>query len=433
MTFKRLPHLRFLQVALIALAIAATGYAVLFGRLLPALLIAAATTLAATLLLGGRRERDSRLGGRSAAEPAPDSSKNGRDRRSEMVIPWVLASTVGGAVGGLGFVLQFFGQLVLFGGVLGLAQWLVLLRYLERAGWWVSASFFGWFAGSVAGMLATPATAGASATTGLMLGFGAWAGLGAFQGLALYGLLGAVPGRRKLVSLWLAVSVIGGVVAEVVAYLASTALPEEAAADLLPKGLAAIVLGHAGAGAVYGAATGVALAEVLRRRGGGRGDHRAAAETGPARPSARPGSALRRGATATAAGLLALISLGAVGVLLFRAGTCGQEERTAYGELAQYGGRRLAPEPNYELGSCQAFYLVDDRPKEVLAYFGDRLRVNGWKVEMIFQPPPSAPPGSSTSFVARRGDYRYSFIFYPSEGYGAPAPGGKVAIDVYED
>jgi len=349
-----------------------------------------------------------------------------------MVIPWVLASTVGGAVGGLGFVLEFVGPLVLFGGVLGLAQWLVLLRYFDRAGWWVAASFFGWIAGSVAGVFAVAAVSADGRDPAIVFGIVMpWASLGVFQALGLYGLL-AVAGRAKLASLWGVVSLSGGVVAGLVAHLGLTALPQAAGAGLIPEGVAGAVAGYGAAGATYGAATGVALGMVVRRSRRG-GDHSHPAENRTSRPSAPGGTGARPVWTTTAAGLLALLLLGAGGVLLYQAGTCTQAERAVYSEFAQYGGRRLPPEPNYDLGSCQARYSVDDRPQEVLAYFTDRLRANGWKVEQLLQPPPGAPSGSYTSFVARRGASRYSFIFYPTESYGRVGPGGEVAIDVYED
>lgn len=50
---------------------------------------------------------------------------------------WVLVTAVSWAVGVLGGVL--------FGAVVGVAQWLVLRRHIPRAGWWVLASTVGWF------------------------------------------------------------------------------------------------------------------------------------------------------------------------------------------------------------------------------------------------------------------------------------------------
>ena len=62
---------------------------------------------------------------------------------------WTLANALGGAlVGALeegGF--QFFATLVLTGPVIGVAQWLVLRRYIRATGWWVVVSSVGWWSG----------------------------------------------------------------------------------------------------------------------------------------------------------------------------------------------------------------------------------------------------------------------------------------------
>ncbi|MDE2994821.1 MAG: hypothetical protein OXU67_13170 [Chloroflexota bacterium] len=55
---------------------------------------------------------------------------------------WIVASTVGWAVGGAAFGL-------VGGAVTGVLQWLVLRRRLARAGWWIAASTVGWAIGPV--------------------------------------------------------------------------------------------------------------------------------------------------------------------------------------------------------------------------------------------------------------------------------------------
>ncbi len=69
---------------------------------------------------------------------------------------WVEASTVGGAVGwamggALALVVdevQIFTMVFAVGGAsVGIAQWLVLRRQVDRAGWWVLASTVGWAMG----------------------------------------------------------------------------------------------------------------------------------------------------------------------------------------------------------------------------------------------------------------------------------------------
>jgi len=62
---------------------------------------------------------------------------------------WVLASVIGWPVAllAVGFALQDPPGWILFavvGAVIGVAQWLVLRRQVQRAGWWVLASTMGW-------------------------------------------------------------------------------------------------------------------------------------------------------------------------------------------------------------------------------------------------------------------------------------------------
>ena len=80
---------------------------------------------------------------------------------------WLVASAVGGVVGGgasVGMILgayvgagQIMGDVVavilgwvLVGVGIGVAQWLVLRRHVARAGWWVLASVIGWIVGRIA-------------------------------------------------------------------------------------------------------------------------------------------------------------------------------------------------------------------------------------------------------------------------------------------
>ncbi len=70
-------------------------------------------------------------------------------KNRRLLLWWVLANAVGGAVVGTleegGF--QFFATLILTGPILGVAQWFVLKRYIRQAGWWVLASTVGWYLG----------------------------------------------------------------------------------------------------------------------------------------------------------------------------------------------------------------------------------------------------------------------------------------------
>ena len=89
---------------------------------------------------------------------------------------WVLATT-GGWI--LGLVI---GGEASIGALLGLAQWLVLRRYLLGMGWWVFATALGWIAGwgiVVSGAI-VPAGTGlvtsvfTGAVFGLTMGIGQW-------------------------------------------------------------------------------------------------------------------------------------------------------------------------------------------------------------------------------------------------------------------
>ncbi|MFQ4140969.1 hypothetical protein [Chlorogloeopsis sp. ULAP02] len=67
----------------------------------------------------------------------------------KMLLWWILANAIGGAVVGAleesGF--QFLATLILTGPILGVAQWFVLRRYLRYGYWWILASTFGWLLG----------------------------------------------------------------------------------------------------------------------------------------------------------------------------------------------------------------------------------------------------------------------------------------------
>ena len=87
------------------------------------------------------------------------------------------------------------------GGVLGLAQWLVLRKHIRRAGWWVFANALAWALGLLVAFVGTTlmkfdrfdlATALAGAATGLTVG----AVVGGITGIALLWLLKPRLSRR---------------------------------------------------------------------------------------------------------------------------------------------------------------------------------------------------------------------------------------------
>ena len=76
------------------------------------------------------------------------NSDNDLTRHLTLWLSWLLATTAGGAAIGTLIVLtgsnEIFWSLVATGFVIGVAQWLVLHRYLRGAGWWIPASGFAW-------------------------------------------------------------------------------------------------------------------------------------------------------------------------------------------------------------------------------------------------------------------------------------------------
>jgi hypothetical protein len=117
------------------------------------------------------------------------------------VYAWVLATGLGVLVGlfaGIYFLLLYMNapgpfdwsglaQGALLGLALGFAQWLVLRRSVQRAGWWVLVNVLAWSLGFLAAFLVTGAAVGTAATTFS----GAVTGLvsGALTGVALVWLL----------------------------------------------------------------------------------------------------------------------------------------------------------------------------------------------------------------------------------------------------
>lgn len=85
---------------------------------------------------------------------------------------WIPASALGWALGQILItavvpIPNTFLQGAVLGGTLGIAQWLVLRRWVHRAGWWIVLGAVGWSAGPVLGASLVGAVAGA--TTGFAL------------------------------------------------------------------------------------------------------------------------------------------------------------------------------------------------------------------------------------------------------------------------
>ncbi len=196
---------------------------------------------------------------------------------------WVLASAIGGAVGGGTFIVQFVGEGILFGAILGAAQALILRRYLDRstAELWVYASFFGWFVGWLVFILlvrpvATELVPGLDRQAGspiviagvhiagtTLLRFVIWAVFAAFQGavLAWY--------RRvtlPLAALWVVLGTLGGMLAVALGLLINvTGIFSSSSEGLFLGQIVPPVVMQAATGALYGAVTGLVLAMIARR------------------------------------------------------------------------------------------------------------------------------------------------------------------------
>ena len=155
-------------------------------------------------------------------------------------IKWVLASAVGGGVGGLvlansfgiaslllirGFLWKMLGESVVAGvswSVAGIAQWILLRGRVRRAGWWVMASTVG----STVGMIASVPV--------LLVSFSLIYTIGAVEAVVvLWGVVGFVVGiaqwfilRRRVFQAgwWVLASTVGGVVAARVAWAMGDAM-----------------------------------------------------------------------------------------------------------------------------------------------------------------------------------------------------------------
>ncbi len=69
-------------------------------------------------------------------------------RYFQQISMWIVATTFGWflAIFGGMFLSRWsvIGTMILVGGIIGLAQWLVLRRHVERAIWWIPANLLGW-------------------------------------------------------------------------------------------------------------------------------------------------------------------------------------------------------------------------------------------------------------------------------------------------
>jgi hypothetical protein len=60
---------------------------------------------------------------------------------------------------------------------------------------------------------------------------------------------------------------------------------------------------------------------------------------------------------------------------------CSEEERKAFAEFPQFGGREMEPQPSMVSGGCAVFYDTPASQARVANYYTERLEARGWEVE----------------------------------------------------
>src|SRR5215207_2386898 len=160
----------------------------------------------------------------------------------------------------------------------------------------------------------------------------------------------------------------------------------------------------------------------------------------PHTPWSRPRSFL------IAAGLLPLLVLGYLWVAWFLPERtvlgCSRGERAVLEEFPHYGDQQQVRTHSAEV-SCIASYTLRVTRNEVLSYYEERLRENGWEVggywaanppqgievfgeelSDLEEAPEEAPEeGVRSGLEARRDDYNYAVEYYPP---GSPAASAEV-------
>ena len=194
-----------------------------------------------------------------------------------IVTLWVLATVVGALLGTLG-VLTLVSRLALLqapalltnllggaglGAGLGLAQWLVLRRYVPAAGWWVPASILGAACGVALGTAAADAVGPVFAATITSAGRPAPGGLRPILNLAVTAAIsGAALGLSMGVAQWV---VLRRQVPEAGRWIVTSTLgwPAALAVGALVVNNGGLIAGLLVAGVVGGSVTGAALARLV--------------------------------------------------------------------------------------------------------------------------------------------------------------------------
>lgn len=133
-----------IRLALTLLTIVAVGYSFVAGPISLLGLVAAPAFIGALLASGLYRgwDRSEENGSVSrGAQESRDYNRGDTGPDGWFIVLWALASAVGGTLGGFGLILSFFGQLILFGLLVGVVQTLALILHRVSGAWfWIPAS-----------------------------------------------------------------------------------------------------------------------------------------------------------------------------------------------------------------------------------------------------------------------------------------------------
>lgn len=114
-------------------------------------------------------------------------------------------------------------------------------------------------------------------------------------------------------------------------------------------------------------------------------------------------------------------------------GICGEEERAAFSEFAQYGGLEKEPWPDSMTGGCAVIYETSASPEKVAEYLANRLESHGWTVQHRLEAGGDAEEEfGGTLVTASRDGLRYSADYESLEFYKRPRPGTHVAVHLSE-
>lgn len=189
--------------------------------------------------------------------------RTAEERGKLVLLSWVAGCAIGGAVGAS----VPFASLFVLQGILGVAQWLVLRRYLSWADLWMVASLFGWLVGQISRSLLVVIFPGlGDALSGTFVDPLwayeplVWAVFGFVQGLVFL----INPGSRSLAltALWTAASSLGGILIMTFMYFG---VPDRFTEPYMSvESMWIVALSGATLCAIYAVPTGLVLVRIIR-------------------------------------------------------------------------------------------------------------------------------------------------------------------------